>query len=299
MDFFWNKRYPTDLHKEANIVSSNDQPEEKGLLFTGCLISDIGLLREKNEDNFLFDICVNNRADSHVQLQMASNKNAKKWHIFCVFDGMGGGEKGEAASGAAAKVFLKAYLRLTNEHTNEEIDEILRKCFLDANNEIVHLQRKYKVFGTTGTVLCTNGIDYKIYHLGDSRAYLLRSGVMRQLTKDQTLAQMKVDMGIYKEDDPQAKNEKHKLTEYIGKDWTKENLRPIESEWLPLQGDDCFLLCSDGLYDMCEDREIFAILKQSTSEGEATENLVKTAIARGGYDNITCMVLRFQANDQL
>lgn len=264
---------------------------EEKLVLTGCVVSDVGLVRANNEDNFLLDARMNDCADKHSQAQTSLAQIDGSWHIFCVFDGMGGGEKGEIASGIAAKVFREVCVQLKENTPKTEIDTVLRKRFLDSNNEIVLLQQKFKIYGTTGTVLCTNGIDFKIYHLGDSRAYLLRDGQMFQITRDQTLAQMKIDVGLYDENDPQAETERHKLTEYIGRDWTRENLRPVESEWMKFQPDDRILLCSDGLYDMCTDADIIEILKASLSANEAAANLVDAAITKGGEDNVTCIVL--------
>lgn len=265
---------------------------EGEFVLTGCVVSDVGLVRTNNEDNFLLGVRMNDIADKHLQAEIAlAQTESEMWHLFCVFDGMGGGEKGEVASSIASKMFQKVSVCLKDYTTKTEIDTVLRRTFLDSNNEIVLLQQKFKIYGTTGTVLCTNGIDFKIYHLGDSRAYLLRDGQLFQLTRDQTLAQMKIDVGLYDENDPQAEAERHKLTEYIGRDWTKENLRPVESEWMKFQPNDRMLLCSDGLYDMCTDVDIIEILKTAPSANEASATLVDTAISKGGEDNITCLVL--------
>lgn len=280
--------------KNREITESSEPIKKYGeekLVLTGCVVSDVGCVRANNEDNFLLDVCMNDCADKHSQARTTLAQIDGSWHIFCVFDGMGGGEKGELASGIASNVFRKACARLRENTPETEIDTVLRKCFMDSNNEIVLLQQKFKIYGTTGTVLCTNGIDFKIYHLGDSRAYLLRDGQMFQITRDQTLAQMKIDVGLYDENDPKAETERHKLTEYIGRDWTRENIRPVESEWMKFQPDDRILLCSDGLYDMCTDADIIEILEASISANEAAANLVDAAIAKGGEDNVTCIVL--------
>ena len=267
------------------------QPE--GNCVNACVVSDVGLIRGNNEDNYILDTCMNVNADRHIQAQTTFEALKDQWHLFGVFDGMGGGEKGEIASGTTAKVFKDAWLRASDCADKTEIDNILRKSFLDSNNEIVHLQRKFKIYGTTGTVICTNSEEFKIYHLGDSRAYLLRDGQLFRLTKDQTLAQMKIDVGLYEASDPQAEMERHKLTEYIGRDWTKENLSPVESEWIPIEPNDRILLCSDGLYDMCTDTNIAEILKSLPMPATAAKNLVQAALANGGEDNITCVVLSF------
>lgn len=261
--------------------------------FSGAAVSDVGCIRENNEDNYIFEKNINRDSSNRSEITCSLARLSGEWHFAGVFDGMGGGEMGELASLGTTEIFLKVFDSLSAVQSKAEIDLALRKAFLEANNRIVSLQKEYKIFGTTGTVLCTNGVEIKIYHLGDSRAYLIHEDKLVQITKDQTLAQMKMDVGMYSEDDPAAEADKHKLTEYIGRDWTKENIKPVESRWIPVQKDDCVLLCSDGLYDMCSDEEIARILSKNKSVSDMTLGLVNTAKANGGEDNITCVVILF------
>lgn len=147
------------------------------------------------------------------------------------------------------------------------------------------------MYGTTGTIICTNGVKFKVFHLGDSRAYLFRNGELYQLTKDQTLAAMKVSLGFYEENDPLVEKEKHQLTEYIGCDQTLENLRPLESQWMDLLSGDKLLICSDGLYDMCSNAQIIEIMKNEEQPEKIAQKLLQRALENGGLDNITCLVL--------
>lgn len=257
-----------------------------------CVATDVGRIRSNNEDNFLLDGLINACAEERV-CRVLAEPVGSEWRFFGVFDGMGGGEKGEEASRIAAELFGQAALVLKKDSTRGLVDERMRRAFLDTNNRIVLLQQEYRIYGTTGTVLCTDGKAFKIYHLGDSRAYLLRDGELFRLTRDQTLAQMKIEVGIYEEDDPQAQIEKHKLTEYIGRDWTRENLRPVESEWIDIQPGDRVLLCSDGLYDMCQDSQVAEVMKEAPSVEAAARELVQLALEGGGEDNVTCMVIWF------
>lgn len=200
---------------------------------------------------------------------------------------------GELAAHDAAEIFLKAFCEVTAALPKVEVDLIIRKAFLEANNRIIELRKKYGVLGTTGTVLSSNGLDFKIYHLGDSRAYLFRENDLFQLTRDQTLAQMKIDSGIYRSDDPEIVADRHKLTEYIGRDRTRENIRPVESQWIPICPDDDILLCSDGLYDMCTDEEITEILRRDTTIEDKCAMLINRACEHGGEDNVTSILISF------
>lgn len=270
-----------------------EQPEEEipAFGFSAAVVSDVGRERENNEDNYVLSRHSNFASADRSVFSLTDAQG--KWQVAGVFDGMGGGEAGELASRAAAESLLQAFEALPEAADRPDVDRALRKSFLEANNRILQLQETYQVFGTTGTVLCADGQAFKIYHLGDSRAYFLREGVLTQLTRDQTLAQMKIEVGMYDENDPQAEIEKHKLTEFIGRDWTKENLKPTETIWNPIQAGDLVLLCSDGLYDMCTNREILEVLLTEQNLEEKARALVELANERGGVDNITCLLIQF------
>ncbi len=164
--------------------------------FNGILaaaISDVGRIRENNEDNYLLDEHINTSFDKHSFISACVPKSG----VAGVFDGMGGGEAGEQASLHAAQSFLAAASGLKKKISHDNIDRTLRNAFQSSNNGIIRLNEKYKVLGTTGTVVFCGDGCYKIYHLGDSRAYLFRNNVLSQLTRDQTLAQMKTELGFY------------------------------------------------------------------------------------------------------
>ncbi len=270
-----------------------DGPRQPTVKLSGVVISDVGCIRPNNEDNYILGDYTNTNSSDQCTASVFFPHAPGKRYFFGVFDGMGGGEMGELASRDTAVIFLEAIHRLGPSPSKEEVDLSLRNAFLQANNRIVDMQKEYRVFGTTGTVLCCNGVEFKIYHLGDSRAYLVRDGEMFQLTKDQTLAQMKLEVGMYKEDDPAVEADKHKLTEYIGRDWTRENIKPVESYWIPLEVGDRILLCSDGLYDMCTSEEITKILCDRQIIADTVTSLVETARSNGGEDNITCVLVEF------
>ncbi len=264
-----------------------------GLGFCACVVSDVGCVRENNEDNYVLGGCMNPDAGDRSEASV-SLSDPIGWQLAGVFDGMGGGEVGELASRAAAESILAAQLRIKPAPAGETVDLALRQAFQEANNKVVDLQREYQVFGTTGTVLCTDGTQAKLYHLGDSRAYLYRGGKLNQLTRDQTLAQMKLEMGMYHPGDPAAEKDKHKLTEYIGRDGTRKNCRAVESCWMGLMPGDRFLLCSDGLYDMCTDGEITELLSAQQPLEETAAALTEKARQQGGVDNVTCMLVAFE-----
>lgn len=253
--------------------------------FSAAVVSDVGLLRPNNEDNYILGNRINDQSSDRSEA--ALDGPPEMWRIAGVFDGMGGGEMGEAASRTAVESFLRG--SDPGPRSKTEIDAFIRDSFLNANNEILRLQKRSGIFGTTGTVICAGAEAFKIYHLGDSRAYLFRDGRLFQLTKDQTLAQMRLDAGI----GPPSEADRHKLTNYIGRDRTGENLRPTESLWLPLLPGDLILLCTDGLYHVCPETVMVRILAAPGTPREKAGELTGAALSGGGQDNVTCMVLSF------
>jgi protein phosphatase len=274
------------------------QPTVPQFILEGHVISDTGMLRSSNEDNYLLDGAI--LADPYVsrlRWTAASAVRRGGWYVAAVFDGMGGGEKGELASLAAAEVFRR--MEPPGLAEKEEMDRLLHSCFQEANKKVLELRNRFGVCGTTATVVCSNGAEFKIYHLGDSRAYLFRDEELFQLTKDHTLAQMKRDMGIYDAHVRHSQEEHHVLTRYIGGDMPWERIRPVESQWIPVQENVRLLLCSDGLYDMCHEGRILAVMQQISSPKDAARLLVDTAMTCGGVDNITCLIISFTMEETL
>ena len=252
--------------------------------------SNIGKVRKKNEDNFLVYNHFNKNSELYKSVEYKSKEEDKRWKYFGVFDGMGGGEKGEVASLIAAQIIEEKCSNIEDEIKLEDIDRIIKECFLLANNNIIKYNSNI-LCGTTGTILVTEGTIFKIYHIGDSRAYLLRDNILTQLTNDQTIAQFKTRAGIYKREEEAPEYEKHQLTEYIGGDNTLCNLSPKESQWMDFFVEDKILLCTDGLYDLCTNETIKQILINNNSPEKITNCLVQCALENGGKDNITCICI--------
>ena len=281
------EHYQTD---EAVFMTGGD------LKFTvsSCVCSDVGRVRENNEDNFLLRNVTNAQQQLSVLLtDSVEGDDWAGWQCYGIFDGMGGGEKGEWASLTAAALLQKEFLRKPLLTAScRDIDQLIRNTFMRINGLIVNEQSRSDVYGTTATVICTDGAVFKIYHAGDSRAYLMRRSQLYRLTEDQTLAALKVEMGVYEEDDPRAERDKHLLTVYLGYDENGDKLVPQESEWMEFEKDDRLLLCSDGLYDMVADSAIRRILAETGTAEDAAGELCDLALAAGGQDNVTCMVLK-------
>ena len=146
--------------------------------------------------------------------------------------------------------------------------------------------------GTTLTAAYSMGIDLFIVHLGDSRVYLHRDGVLRQLTKDHTVAQAMADAGYIPPDEVRHHVKRNALTNFLGghNGKVKADLR-----WLRLADGDRLLLCSDGLNEMVDDVTIGRILArhESPASGRAATCSARPS-SRGGKDNVTVVVARYQ-----
>lgn len=258
---------------------------------TGYVVSDVGHVRPVNEDNYLLGGQRNKASDAHSEHCFSALKN--QWQLAAVFDGIGGGEAGELASLHAADIFQRCWASLSHSVSQEQIDKVMRLAFQKADRQMDVLRQTYRVYGTTGAALCTDGIVYKVFHLGDSRAYLFRNQELFPLTKDHTLAQMKLDLGFYSPDSPAALEDRSKLTQYIGCGQLGEDVYPQEGTWQSVCRGDRILLCSDGLYGMCSFREIRQLLSREPDIFKCASALVKSANGHGGEDNITCLLLDF------
>ena len=261
--------------------------ESERITLNGGVSSHLGYRRGNNEDNFLMQGQINDNSVPVLELAMELRPTLYQWHCFAVFDGMGGGERGEIASWLAAEAFQQ--LSASGPLAQVDVDLLAETGFWDANRRII-LREDPDMYGTTGTAVFTDGEWFRVYHLGDSRAYLFRMGALYQITEDQTLANVKIQAGIYAANDPQAVRDSHRLTQYIGCDPTMKAVKPLESRWMRLLRGDRLLLCSDGLYDMCSDREIRECMALCPEPVTASWKLVEMALKNGGVDNITCLV---------
>ena len=252
-----------------------------------ALLSETGLRRPNNEDNFLLNQRMNETSGPSAEVPECRLPESA-WHCCAVFDGMGGGEYGEVAALLSARAFRD--FPPEGRLTREDVERLARESFRRANRTVLE-QNLEDMYGSTGTALYTDGRAFKVFHLGDSRAYLFRGGTLTRLTKDQTLAAMKAENGIYAPGDPLYEQEKSLLLEYIGCDESLKALKPLETPWADILPGDAILLCSDGLYDMCRDAEIAEILRDAATPWDAVRHLTDAAKHNGGEDNITCLAI--------
>ena len=250
---------------------------------TRCYInSDTGSFRPNNEDNFVCNDSFRSKDAGHLETRLSLLDEG--WSLCGVLDGMGGLTEGETASLLAAEEFARCWRKLSKEYHKTDVEEALREAFLRANNLIL---KDAGYAGTTATILATDGEIVKVFHLGDSRAFLVHQGSIRQLTKDQTIQTFKEDMGL---EEQVREVDKHRLTEYLGADQTGQGIRPQETEWVEISEGDSFILCTDGVYEFCEPRSMLGIVSE-VSPQEVSSSLLKRAILSESRDNVTCMYI--------
>lgn len=220
-----------------------------------------------------------------------------KGRLFAVADGMGGHPGGELASRLACSGLSEYYKKKINQqgafrptdvsrHLAEVIIRIDRHIRLEGLKD-----NKLEDMGTTLSCLVVTATSSIIAHVGDSRIYRLRNGHLTCLTIDHTFVQ---DMIFEGEVDPGRAHLhplRHMLTRAVG---TGEPLELVDSRIDPLEKEDCFLLCSDGLYNALTASCIIDLLSRHTNASETAEGLVSRAQQAGARDNITAIVIRIE-----
>jgi protein phosphatase len=244
-----------------------------------CGATDTGRKRSNNEDAFLV---------------------AEKLGLYAVADGIGGNEGGEAASRIAVEMLGTAVPDLLGDkertppadrpRNSDPETFALQQAFVLANRGIRQEQaadRRLSTMGTTLTSLLLSGNRAFIGHIGDSRAYLLRSGKLKQLTQDHSVVAEQVRAGTLKREQVRTSAHRHVITRALG---IADDINPEFMVHMVKQND-TLLLCSDGLTEMLDDPAIGKLLAGCPPR-ESVPKLVKAANDRGGVDNITVVVVR-------
>jgi serine/threonine protein phosphatase PrpC len=220
--------------------------------------TDIGRVRERNEDSFLVDP-----------------------PLYAIADGMGGARGGAVASGLALEKV---------EELSREGKLTLTELVRAANRAVFERSVSDRAVSGMGTTLTAATVDDQgahLAHVGDSRAYLLRAGAFRQLTSDHTLVNRMVRAGEITPQEADVHPQRNVLTRSVG---TEPDVDVDELD-VPLIDGDRLLLCSDGLTNMVMEPQIQAILESTGDPQEASDRLIKAANRAGGIDNITVVIL--------
>lgn len=245
-----------------------------------------GLVRDNNEDNFT----INNVSKKLEYKNVSFVSEHDEPVLAAVFDGMGGESKGEYASFISAKI-AKGLYTAVRDSENVSMEELVNSYVQSANNEIRNFleQNRCRTGGSTVVAAVIKNQMIFPFSLGDSRIYLLRDGVLSQVSKDQTLAMKKYEANIYTLEEAEKSIDSHKLTSFLGVDTFRQGLRPQLYEPIVMQKSDKLLLCSDGLYDELTPVQIRDVIRNNPDN--PTLELVKAAVSHGGKDNVTCVLV--------
>ena len=228
--------------------------------------SDVGLVRPANEDS--------GYAGSRMLV---------------VADGMGGHAAGELASATAVAIFADLDVQDELRPGDDEILGVLAGAIDEAQETLGEIAAQYpeaRGMGTTITALAWLNTRVALAHIGDSRAYRLRDGVLTQLTHDHTYVQTLVDSGQITADQAAVHARRNLLTRAL------DGVHEVDSDLsiVPVRAGDRFLLCSDGLHGVVSDADIAALLASPSDPTGVVGALVDRALAGGAPDNVTALV---------
>ena len=230
-------------------------------------ITDIGRMRPINEDSYYAP---------------------REGERFCaVADGMGGHNAGEVASDMAVKVFSQ-HMREVESISAEALHAAVERA-----NDAVYLaaleNEGMSGMGTTFSALAEQGDTAYLAHVGDSRIYLVRHGSLMQMTTDHTVVEEMVRQGLITPSQARVHPRRNLITRALG---TDERVR-IDMLQMSVREGDAFFLCSDGLTNYVEEREILRTALSDRDWQDKLRHLVSVALENGGGDNITAMFAVF------
>lgn len=256
--------------------------------------SHVGKVRSRNEDHY----AVFKRQRTHRVLLSSLPPDDlaigdAQTYAMVVADGMGGMKSGELASRLALQTMVELaghatswvmkFTSLDAQQLEQRVDAYISRMHA-VLKEHGELDPETKNMGTTWTSAHFIDGHAMIVHLGDSRAYLFRDGQLRQITRDETMAQTLIDAGV---DPDSVQKFRHILMNSLGagSEEAHATVMPLE-----LLSGDQILLCSDGLTDMVTDDEIAAVLRGAESPQAACDTLIELALEHGGRDNVTAVL---------
>jgi serine/threonine protein phosphatase PrpC len=249
-------------------------------------MTDVGRVREHNEDSVLA-----------VEYTRESMVEPAQNHLFVVADGMGGAEAGEIASAIAVEAirnYVESGLAVNGASalSDQAASELLTGALENANSKIIEYVASHpesRGMGSTGVTALVTPSNVSVGWVGDSRAYLMEGGRIRQITRDHSLVQRLVEIGQITADEARTHEHKNVITRSLGA--RQSGAAGAEATTLRLKRGDILLLCSDGLTAHLEDHQLREILVRNNDPYDAARELIVAANAGGGTDNITVVVV--------
>jgi serine/threonine protein phosphatase PrpC len=262
--------------------------KRKHLLLDTAALTDTGMVRKNNEDTVLA-----------LDIHGANTFSAESYGIYLVADGMGGHQAGEVASEMAAQIISETLLDgLRQETQSLSPPRLIKQAIEKANTEIYHKAGDNPELLTMGTTVTLGlRLDKSLYlgHVGDSRAYLIRKGKIRQLTEDHSLIARLLKDGVISPEEAETHPDRSKILRCLGVttevkiDTCKQTSK---HDRLSLDIGDSLVFCTDGLTNHVSDEEIRDYVQKGEGAEVICRELINLANLRGGSDNISVIVVR-------
>lgn len=243
-----------------------------------CAQADVGRVRSEQQDSLGY---LNLPPD-----QKTAELARSKGHLYIIADGVGGSEAGGLASSLAVQFMIDRYYK----QSSTDIETSLLNAINQANKNILKESEKRDILSMYTTIVCAVICGDQLYvaHLGDSRAYLMRSGELKRLTKDHSRVQALIDEGKLSEEEVKTYPARNLITRSLGDEL---NIKPDISHH-DIHANDLLLLCSDGLHGELSDEEIADIMQGNSDLQTTCKALIEQANSSGGKDNISLILTR-------
>lgn len=234
-------------------------------------ISDKGKVRIQNQDSIY-----------------VPEKN--EYNLYIIADGMGGAKAGDVASIKAIE-YIKEYIK--NNYVDQgdtKIKEMIRESLIYANEKVYSLSeenKEYEGMGTTVIVVLVYKNKMYIGHIGDSRLYRIRNNFIRKITKDHSYVQKLIDDKTITKKEAKDHPRRNMLLKALG----CEPIVEPDVMMKKIEPNDYVILCTDGLTNLVKDKEILLVTNNLKQTKKICEKLVDLANERGGYDNISVIVI--------
>jgi len=262
--------------------------DASGMEVSVASLTDTGRVRSANEDAFI----VAEFSDTGVKTitdNLDGHRVGPGGLLLAVADGMGGAKAGEVASRLAIEQLMR---RLGAPVQKEDLADRLSDGLKSANHAVRHASRENPSWAGMGSTLTAalicQGQAY-VGQVGDSRCYLIHAGEVRQVTKDQSLVQVLVDIGQMTKEQAAQSPQRNVILQSLG---ARDEIEPAVSV-VPLAHDDYLVLTSDYLMQKVSDAEMCEMINRAPMLSAACAQLVALANDRGGADNITVIVANF------
>jgi serine/threonine protein phosphatase PrpC len=258
--------------------------------------TDLGRTRDHNEDTFL--VADLSSGNASLQPEVRNHVIGPRGSLFMVADGMGGAAAGELASAMAADhIYRHMATQWVQDRSSsaERFAYRMKEAVELANDQLYSYAREHpevRGMGTTVTAAGVFGSDLYLAQIGDSRAYLIRGAEAIQLTKDQSLMQRLVDAGELTEDEAEQSERRNIILQALGPDPRVK----VDLTYQPIRRGDVLIICSDGLSGLVRREEFEQLAAKYPDPQGLCGSLIDLANQRGGPDNITVIVARFDGN---